>query len=103
MLLLSTVKQINTLIKNKESHVQHCICINFWQFLSQNYMPLLSNYIQFKLSWIQWFHIRFMADRASCGGNVSWASKQTHMIWPLLHVSTCKGKKKKSVRDRKSV
>lgn len=75
----------------------------FWQFLSQNYMPLLSNYIQFKLSWIQWFHIRFMADRASCGGNVSWASKQTHTIWPLLHASTCKGKKTKSVRDRKSV
>lgn len=66
-------------------------------------MPLLSNYIQFKLSWIQWFHIRFMADRASCGGNVSWASKQTHTIWPLLHVSTCKGEKTKSVRDRKSV
>lgn len=66
-------------------------------------MPLLSNYIQFKLSWIQWFHIRFMADRASCGGNVSWASKQTHTIWPLLHASTCKGKKTKSVRDRKSV
>lgn len=75
----------------------------FLAVLSQNYMPLLSNYIQFKLSWIQWFHIRFMADRASCGGNVSWASKQTHMIWPLLHVSTCKGKKTKSVRDRKSV